>query len=82
MVMDPTAAAEAAVKALGVAPSDSKGADLRFKQGQLTYSATMAAMESGCDCEACQLLREAVAILRVKPSGEGRKHAPDRNPPA
>jgi len=80
MVMDPTTAAEAAVKALGVAPSDSKGGDLRFKQGQLTYSATMAAVESRCDCEACQLLREAAAVLRVKPGGGRPDHGPDHSP--
>lgn len=78
--MDPTAAAEAAVKALGVGHPDKEGAELRFKQGQLTYSATMAAMESGCNCESCQLLREAVAILRVKPSGAGRGHGADQHP--
>lgn len=81
-MMDPTIAAEAAVKALGMGKDDSKGGDLRFKQGQLTYSATMAAVESRCDCEACQLLREAAAVLRVKPSGGRPDHGADLNPPA
>lgn len=82
MTMDPNTLAEAAVKAIGGPSSDSKGGDLRFKQGQLTYSATMAAVESGCNCEACQLLREAAAVLRVKPSGGRPDHGADNSPPA
>lgn len=80
--MDPTLAAEAAVKALGAGKGDSKGADLRFKQGQLTYSATMAAVEGKCTCEACLLLREAAAVLRVKPSGGSVENGPNNNSPA
>lgn len=80
--MDPDAVAEAAVKALGAGRGDNKGVDLRFKQGQLTYSATMAAVESKCTCEACLLLREAAAVLRVKPSGGRVESGPADNPPA
>jgi len=41
------------------------GADLeaRTRHGRLVYAASRYADKSGCECEACQLLREAVDLL-------------------
>lgn len=59
---------------------DSKDLEARAEQARRTFSATMYALESNCPCEACQLLREAMQILRVKPKGQEAQHGADLAP--
>ena len=45
---------------LGVNPQELQE---RARQSKLGYAATMAAVRSGCNCDACQLLRRSVDSL-------------------
>lgn len=82
MVLDPNALQEAARKyALGVT-GDTKEQDPRAHQSQLSFSAMLSAVQSGCPCEACQLLREAVDTMRVRPKQEAPARGPDSAPQA
>ena len=49
--------------------------ELKARQSRLSFSATIAAVKSGCGCEACRLLREAVTIMLVQPSDVGGQNA-------
>jgi len=67
MMPDPSLITEAVKHALTAGPADAAGQDARSRQAQLSFSAMLSAVQSGCNCEACQLLREAVDIMRVRP---------------
>jgi hypothetical protein len=77
---DPAQIGQAVVNALGAGPTDSKSQDARSRQAQLSFSAMLSAIQSRCDCEACQLLREAVDIMRVRPRSQEALRGPDNNP--
>lgn len=82
MNLDPGQLTQAVQRALTAGPTDSRGEDPRSRQAQLSFSAMLAAVQSGCQCEACQLLREAVDIMRVRPRSQEVARGPSDNPPA
>jgi len=53
----PEALLRALSSQLGVNPQE---LEARARQQRFTYAATMAAVQSGCTCDACKLLRETV----------------------
>ena len=67
MMPNPNQITEVVRQALTAGPTDSRSEDARSRQAQLSFSAMLSAVQSGCNCEACQLLREAVDIMRVRP---------------
>lgn len=67
-------------RALGIPTPDSGKEDPRTRQAQLSFSAMLSAVQSGCQCEACQLLREAVDTMRVRPKSLETSHGPGDNP--
>lgn len=82
MMPDPAQIGQAFVQALGAGPTDTKSQDARSHMAQLSFSAMLSAIQSRCDCEACQLLREAVDTMRVRPSQGVPARATGDNPPA
>ena len=82
MMPDPNQLTQAVRQALTAGPTDTRGEDARSRQAQLSFSAMLAALQSGCNCEACQLLREAVDTMRVRPRSQEAPYVPGDNPPA
>jgi hypothetical protein len=82
MVLDPSQMSQVVRQALTAGPTDTRGEDARSRQAQLTFSAMLSAVQSGCRCEACQLLREATDSLRVRPKQEGPVYGPGIDPAA
>jgi len=80
MMPNPNQITEVVRQALAAGPTDAGGQDARSRQAQLSFSAMLSAVQSGCSCEACQLLREAVDIMRVRPRQEVSARGPDNNP--
>jgi len=80
MNLDPGQLTQAVQRALVAGPTDSRGEDARSRQAQLSFSAMLAALQSGCNCEACQLLREAVESMRVRPRSQEASRGPGDNP--
>lgn len=80
MVLDPNQVTQAVRQALTAGPTDTRGEDARSRQAQLSFSAMLAAIQSSCHCEACQLLREAVDTMRVRPKQEAPPYAQSDNP--
>jgi hypothetical protein len=80
MMPNPNQITEVVRQALAAGPADSRSDDARSRQAQLSFSAMLAAVQSGCQCEACQLLREAVDTMRVRPKQETTAHGPIDNP--
>lgn len=80
MVLDPAALAQIARQAALTAPADSGQEGPRAYQAQLSFSAMLSAVQSRCECEACQLLREAVDTMRVRPKQEVANRGPDNTP--
>lgn len=79
-MMDPKLMEEMVARAVGARMGDSKDLEARAEQARRSFSATMYAIESNCQCEGCQLLREAMAILRVRPKGQEEQHGADLHP--
>jgi hypothetical protein len=82
MMPDPNQIAQIARQALTAGPTDSRSEDARSRQAQLSFSAMLSAVQSNCRCEACQLLREAVDTMRVRPKQEAPAYGSGDNPPA
>jgi hypothetical protein len=82
MMPDPNQVTQIVRQALTAGPVDTAGQDARSRQAQLSFSAMLSAVQSGCNCEACQLLREAVDTMRVRPRQEVSAHGSDLNPPS
>lgn len=61
---------------------DTSERDLRTKQGRLTFAATISALRGNCQCETCQLLRQAIDFLLGDARKELQPDAPSVNPPA
>lgn len=80
MIPDPEELQKIALQAVRGAATGAAKEDPRAHQAQLSFSAMLSAVQSRCDCEACQLLREAVEIMRVRPRQEVANRGPD-NPP-
>jgi hypothetical protein len=80
MVLDPTQIGEAALRALAGGSTDTPQESTRSQQAKLSFSAMLAALQSGCDCEACQLLREACEVMRVRPRSQEAPRGPGVNP--
>lgn len=80
MVLDPNQLQQIALQAVRRASTDTPGEDPRARQAQLSFSAMLAAVQSNCNCEACQLLREAVDTMRVHPRSQETPHGPGDNP--
>lgn len=80
MMPDPSHLQRIALDAVRAASADTRGEDPRSRQAQLSFSAMLAAVQSGCSCEACQLLREAVEAMRVRPKQEAPPYGPGDNP--
>lgn len=80
MVLDPDALAQIARQAAGVAPVGASKEDPRVNQAKLSFSAMLYAIQSGCNCEGCQLLREATDTMRVRPKQEVANRGPDNAP--
>lgn len=59
-----------------------QGTEGRMKQGQLTFAATMAAVTGSCACQACKLLRKAIAVMTEELTQELEQDAPGVPPPA
>jgi hypothetical protein len=82
MVLDPSQVSQVVRQALTAGPTDTRGEDARSRQAQLSFSAMLSAVQSGCPCEACQLLREATDSLRVRPRSQESAHGPGIDPSA
>ena len=80
MMPDPTQLTAAVRQALTAGPTDTRGEDARSRQAQLSFSAMLAALQSRCNCEACQLLREAVDSMRVRPRSQEPSYGPGDSP--
>jgi len=80
MVLDPNQVSQVVRQALTAGPTDTRSEDARSRQAQLSFSAMLSAVQSNCRCEACQLLREAVDTMRVRPKQEAPAYGPGDNP--
>jgi len=80
MVLDPDMVTQAVRQAILTRPTDTSKEDPRTRQAQLSFSAMLAAVQSNCNCEACQLLREAVDTMRVRPRQEAPSHGSGIDP--
>lgn len=80
MMPDPAQITEVVRQALTAGPTDIRSQDARSQQAQLSFSAMISALESGCNCEACQLLREAVNTMRTRPKQEAPAYGSGNNP--
>lgn len=70
--------AEAAAAGSGGLKSDLEG---RARQSRLTFAATIEAMKSGCTCQPCQWLRQAVDMLLEDVRTEVKDDASRVDPP-
>lgn len=62
-MVDPAKMLQSMVNAGAGGPSGAAEVEQRAKYGQLTYAAQRFADRGGCDCTACQLLRQAGDLL-------------------
>lgn len=80
MVLDPKDLQKIALQAAQVAATGAPEEAPRTRQAQLSFSAMLSAVQSRCECEACQLLREAVDSMRVRPRQEVANRGSDNAP--
>lgn len=67
---------------MGGAAGNTSDLDARARQGTLTFKATIKAMQSGCPCEPCALLRQALNVMMGEDEGKGEPSVASVSPPA
>lgn len=65
---------------MGSAAGQTAEFDERVRQAKLTFKATIKAMQSGCECESCGLLRQALDVMMEEDAGKVESHAASVSP--
>lgn len=62
-MMDPNQAQALVRQLMASGQPDMADLESRARQGRLSFAATISAMRSNCQCEACGFLRQAIDVL-------------------